>query len=122
VRCFGQILKQRISMLSFYIHFFRKQERNAIIYFTKLRNFIVRTRFLTPKIICRKTYYNQLISIPFVELLQSFILWCKPTFTGCVNDQNILSFKLGKFYFLSVYRCKRKVINTIYTSEHHHKN
>lgn len=96
-----QKLKNRVGIVAIDINLAHHQKVHAVVYLAKTCDTMFVIRFLSAKLIARKTDDNQAFVVVFcVQLLQSCKLWCKSAFACGIDNQSTLSLKSAKLTLL----------------------
>src|SRR5690606_16361229 len=88
----GKEAVQRVHILPFDRYFGHHGKAHPKIGLTERFDFIIGSRFLARKIVCRKPEDHKIVrTVPFIKFLQLFILWGKPTFTCSVHYHHLFA-------------------------------
>jgi hypothetical protein len=90
-------LVQRVGLRAVDVNFGHHGKADAIVELTKLGDFIVASRVLSTKLVTRKTqYYQALLAIGLVQLLQTSKLWRETAGAGSVDYQHAVALEFSQ--------------------------
>src|SRR5690625_4507650 len=102
-------------IIAFDRNFAHHRKTYAIIGFAKRSDSFIASRFLSAKIISRKTdNYKILIFVVLVEFFQVFILTGITTFRSSIDNQDFFALQIGKIKIIAFDIFYSELINTLF--------